>query len=205
MRSTLEGRWAVFFDYLSIKWVYEPNRYPVSDESGETRTTYLPDFWLPEHEVWVEVKGKATEQDLELLLLASNPYCGLPGSEVKHGPRIVMLGQVPKVDYGWMVWQHVLSWASSGNYGPGVITQLFSFERDKLFGGWSEVWSDPPVGVWHSDQKVNLAQGSLWNFDAYVNAEAWPQDAAHPEVVRAYQAARSAKFMPATQPNGSGK
>jgi len=26
-RSRLEARWAVFFDYMGIKWVYEPEGY----------------------------------------------------------------------------------------------------------------------------------------------------------------------------------
>lgn len=34
VRSTLEGRWAIFFDTLGLKWKYEPERV-----SG-----YLPDF-----------------------------------------------------------------------------------------------------------------------------------------------------------------
>lgn len=50
-RSRLEARWAVFFDVLGIKYEYEPEGYQL--ENGEC---YLPDFWLPEFQVFVEVK-----------------------------------------------------------------------------------------------------------------------------------------------------
>lgn len=52
-RSRLEARWAVFFDALQVKWEYEKEGFDL-DEAG----WYLPDFWLPELETWVEVKGK---------------------------------------------------------------------------------------------------------------------------------------------------
>lgn len=49
-RSRLEARYAVFFDALKIEFEYEPEGFHLS--SGD----YLPDFWLPQHELWVEVK-----------------------------------------------------------------------------------------------------------------------------------------------------
>ncbi len=50
-RSRLEARWAVFFDTLGVKWEYEGEGY---DLNG---TWYLPDFWLPEQECFIEIKG----------------------------------------------------------------------------------------------------------------------------------------------------
>lgn len=52
-RSRLEARWAVFFDALGIVWEYEKEGYYLGD--GEC---YLPDFWLPQLDMFVEVKGK---------------------------------------------------------------------------------------------------------------------------------------------------
>lgn len=49
-RSTLEFRWSVFFDCLKVKWLYEPQSFSVGG-SG-----YIPDFWLPEYESFVEIK-----------------------------------------------------------------------------------------------------------------------------------------------------
>lgn len=50
-RSRLEARWAVFFNALGIAWVYEPEGFQLSDG-----TRYLPDFWLPEFNLYVEIK-----------------------------------------------------------------------------------------------------------------------------------------------------
>jgi len=41
-RSKLEAKWAVFFDLMKIKWVYEPE--PFNCNSG---AQYTPDFFLP--------------------------------------------------------------------------------------------------------------------------------------------------------------
>lgn len=50
-RSRLEARWAVFFDMASIKYEYEPEGF-----TGADGTCYLPDFYLPYEDVYVEVK-----------------------------------------------------------------------------------------------------------------------------------------------------
>jgi hypothetical protein len=42
-RSRLEARWAVFFDFLGIRWVYEPEGFV-----GCYGMPYLPDFHLPD-------------------------------------------------------------------------------------------------------------------------------------------------------------
>jgi len=49
-RSRLEARWAVFFDQLAIKWQYEVEGFQLP--SG----WYLPDFYLPEQDCYVEIK-----------------------------------------------------------------------------------------------------------------------------------------------------
>jgi hypothetical protein len=51
-RSRIEARWAVFLDTLGLQWRYEWQGYDLGHG-----VYYLPDFWLPEAEFWVEVKG----------------------------------------------------------------------------------------------------------------------------------------------------
>lgn len=51
-RSRLEARWAVFFDALGIRYEYEREGYELP---GGVR--YLPDFWLPQQECFIEIKG----------------------------------------------------------------------------------------------------------------------------------------------------
>lgn len=49
--SRLEARWAVFFDRAGISYRYEPEGYELPN--GER---YLPDFFLPTLDAWVEIK-----------------------------------------------------------------------------------------------------------------------------------------------------
>ena len=58
-RSRLEARWAVFFDTLGIPYEYEKEGY---DLDG---VWYLPDFWLPRHEYWIEIKGERPTDEEE--------------------------------------------------------------------------------------------------------------------------------------------
>ncbi len=50
-RSRLEARWAVFYDHLGIKYEYEKEGYDLGGGIW-----YLPDFWLPIQNCFVEVK-----------------------------------------------------------------------------------------------------------------------------------------------------
>lgn len=54
-RSRLEARWAVFFDAAGIKYEYEPEGFEVN-LSEEEKIMYLPDFYLPDFDVYAEVK-----------------------------------------------------------------------------------------------------------------------------------------------------
>lgn len=77
-RSRLEARWAVFFEAEGIEWEYEKEGFSLP--SGP----YLPDFWLPQVNMWAEVKGReftAREIHLcsELAFLSGNPCLLLQG------------------------------------------------------------------------------------------------------------------------------
>jgi hypothetical protein len=56
-RSRLEARWAVFFDALGIAWQYEVQGYKITNLNEDREWWYLPDFFLPVTQTWVEVKG----------------------------------------------------------------------------------------------------------------------------------------------------
>ncbi len=58
-RSRLEARWAVFFEHLGIPYEYEKEGYNL----GGLR--YLPDFWLPKQDCWIEIKGKDPTREEE--------------------------------------------------------------------------------------------------------------------------------------------
>jgi hypothetical protein len=57
-RSRLEARWAVFFDTLGIRYEYEKEGYDLGEYG-----MYLPDFWLPENNIFIEIKGKMPTED----------------------------------------------------------------------------------------------------------------------------------------------
>ena len=62
-RSRTEARWAVFFNTLGVRWVYEMEGFDLP--SGN----YLPDFWLPDQSCWFEVKGEhPTERETSLAM-----------------------------------------------------------------------------------------------------------------------------------------
>lgn len=87
-RSRLEARWAVFFDALGLRWEYEPETF---ETWGGGR--YLPDFRLPDHNCWVEVKGEMTVEALAKIVDAVDYGGSLPG--ISEGGRVILLGDVP--------------------------------------------------------------------------------------------------------------
>ena len=80
-RSRLEARWAVFFDALDIPWEYEPEGFELGNG-----IRYLPDFWLPAQECWVEIKPRgqlyyhrqsdllAEQTKQKVLYISGNPW-----------------------------------------------------------------------------------------------------------------------------------
>ncbi len=84
-RSRLEARWAVFFDAMGIEYQYELEGFDLGDGGY-----YLPDFWLPKWNSWVEVKPvlPTPEQAIKLTHFCLNTdqsnthtcfICGQPG------------------------------------------------------------------------------------------------------------------------------
>ncbi len=57
-RSRLEARWAVFMDALGVRWEYEPEGFDLGGAGW-----YLPDFYLPDQDIYVEIKPDRKYQD----------------------------------------------------------------------------------------------------------------------------------------------
>lgn len=74
-RSRLEARWAVAFDWCWLDAEYEKEGFVVKNKP------YLPDFWLPELEMYVEVKPTyPTEEEINLirgLRDLTNKWCAI--------------------------------------------------------------------------------------------------------------------------------
>lgn len=65
-RSRLEARWAIVFDQLGIRWEYEPEAFQI--DHYESSFGYLPDFYIPELDCFVEVKGHLTDTEYVRLM-----------------------------------------------------------------------------------------------------------------------------------------
>jgi len=50
-----EQEFARFLDYYRIRWVYEPVSFPIAWESDRVAEMFTPDFYLPEHDLYVEL------------------------------------------------------------------------------------------------------------------------------------------------------
>ena len=57
MRSGYEVMYALILEKENIEWEYEPKRFKLCDG-----LRYTPDFYLPEKDIWVDVKGQITEK-----------------------------------------------------------------------------------------------------------------------------------------------
>lgn len=66
-RSRAEARWAVFFDNIGMRYIFEPEGYELSDG-----TKYLPDFYLPDSDSFFEVKGIMNEKDMHKIEMLIN-------------------------------------------------------------------------------------------------------------------------------------
>jgi hypothetical protein len=199
-RSRLEARWAVFFDALGIRWEYEPEGYELPN--GEW---YLPDFWLPAIEVWLEVKGdfrvgwakwrlfhEAINEperaddwgwfvryvEVDTVDLGNRI---IPLAEPDRGlthiatPRTFLIGQVPWPDETFMDHGIML--------GPGSPHSGWAWCRCRSCG---------EIDIAH------VAFESFMHCGAQSAERSGPQahriDALAPEILAAYAAARSARF-----------
>ena len=83
-RSKLEARVAMFLDLGKIPWTYEPERL-----GNEKEEEYNPDFYLPETDDWIEVKGKRPGYEQEIL--KASRFVTLDGP-IK---RLIIISEIP--------------------------------------------------------------------------------------------------------------
>lgn len=87
-RSKLEARWAAYLDLLQVNWDYEPSHYQIGPS-----LFYLPDFYLPDLGVWLEVKG-APFMDAASMAKVAGAVAGpmrIPMREAPYSPIENML------------------------------------------------------------------------------------------------------------------
>lgn len=125
-RSRLEARWAVYFDRLGVAYEYEPEGFLLP-----SRIAYLPDFYLPETESYVEIKSKHS-MDIELAKGNMEELCTATG---KYG--LLCMGDPMDNDihlYGDICYEncHGLLWEEAEFiFGAEILDDLFY--RHKAF------------------------------------------------------------------------
>jgi hypothetical protein len=187
-RSRLEARWAVFFDVLNIQWEYEKEGYELDG------VRYLPDFWLPRQQMWVEVKGYwPTPEDLKKfkrLFYAS-----------RH--TTVMAFDIPTVttEYDWPRYPRLL-----GGAEPAPMPALWRWQD--MSGGDGDIvpvydtfsfWTCCPIcgylDVSHCGNNDTLRCGCMpTNGELAAKYEAARWNELTPCILAAYDAARAARF-----------
>lgn len=88
-RSKLEARWSVIFDLMGVEWQYEHQLFQV--QIGKKMIKYLPDFYLPELDCWIEIKGKHPTTEEFLKIYAVSLSVGRPA--------YIFSGSIPRTPY----------------------------------------------------------------------------------------------------------
>lgn len=166
-RSRLEARWAVFFDMLELEWEYEAEGFIL-----ENGTRYLPDFWLPKLNTFVEIKPKtenygAWPKDVKAFDLA-NLF-----QKSGDSREIVILCGTP---------------------GPVELYEDTSSYYGFVQGDYSYVWCECPdcgsLGIQFDGRSARNKHTS--DCHAMTGDKGYNRDS--PRLLGAYAAARSARF-----------
>ena len=187
-RSRLEARWAVFFDSLGINYEYEKEGYDLgfNDITNET-VYYLPDFYLPEYNYWVEIKSTKGLNDEELVKLEKFSLKLTNNSNL--GTLIVLIGEPY---FGKYIAESVLRGSMWGIcpltekldlYIPGSWPGEETIDCNECKSRCS-LYRNPSGG---KNKNGRYHGGICFSKKPFSIFE-------HPDIIKAYQAARSARF-----------
>lgn len=135
-RSRLEARWAVFFDALNIPYEYEKQGYDLGQDGP-----YLPDFWLPGHKLWMEVKGEEPTEDEHAKSAAL--------ARMTEWPVVIVSGQIGgqfcEVANCWLAsYQAHVHYGSPGLYARHNLPRVYREDVESsslvIGGDWSNSW-----------------------------------------------------------------
>ena len=157
-RSRLEARWAVFFDTMGIRYEYEAEGY---DLDG---VWYLPDFWLPEQDCFVEIKPfNRSPKNLKCELLSK-----------KLDKSVVLVAGTPH----------------KGGYK--AILYCSDEQHERFFQTFSKWFGGLPIGQKTQETlnlvDVNFLTGTILDYRFLPPAEI------HNKILNAYNAASMARF-----------
>ena len=197
-RSRLEARWAVFFDHLGLRWQFEPEGFDLTERG---LGYYLPDFFLPDLDYWIEVKPETFDDEAAYeklayvtqatksqgLVVAGEPYINVELGSFRHDGNAC--------DKWWTVAAFVDDYLGKEFAGRSDGPYLFCVCPlcDKIgihFDGRGErICSDESCGNKRTREEAFALElwGSLYHGDKAYSGD-------HPKIVAAAEAARSARF-----------
>ena len=180
-RSRLEARWAVFFDAFGIKYQYETEGFEVNG------WRYLPDFYLPEYEVYVEVKPSA-----EKLMEEAEKLAWMVDFNGPCAKGLLILGQIPnpeKISYDVIPAFSLAKWNGEGIVGEDVFFvdgTLFIREAPYCYASAPDF---PNITDLVSED-LTVYEGLLREYDGYL----WRIVPRLGQMKHAYRKARQARF-----------
>ena len=190
-RSRLEARWAVFFDAMRILWKYEDQGYEKEVEyDGKIKTyRYLPDFFLPDPwgdgGMFVEVKGDKHALQKNWWDNAQMHDWGgiLPNFANSVGKRkgLLLLSDIPEASTHKIYFHPVLQ------HNKGLVKSYAFFNG----AGLSVIDGSPLAELLNIAPEYNLDTSED---DWVIDTKQVPTDRYYDHVVKAYAAARSARF-----------
>lgn len=169
-RSRLEARWAVFFDAMDVEYEYEPEGFDLGDG-----IYYLPDFYLPDQKYYVEVKGNMTETDKKKIEKFVNGLFDEDGHTDFGRYSFVVLGNIPP-----------------GNYD--VASYVYD-RYGRNWGAYTVVYDFPYLPcVCPKCGRFGFAWDGCGDRVCYDCETKEERTYDHPRILRAYDAARQARF-----------
>ena len=200
-RSRLEARWAVFFDAMHIEYKYEPEGFV-----GWMGVKYLPDFYLPEEKVYVEVKGYDDQLEKDWEKIA----CAVDFQSTPVSKGLILLGEIPnpeKVGWGsvpifsYLYWDEGVT-SSYAAFSTNDEKRLDKFRRSQIVFGLDAIMRSVFCGIRYGDEfssafgqmPDNLTTKERWvNVDSLIARD-------YSRLKNAFKAARSARFEHGERP-----
>jgi len=178
-RSRLEARWYVFFEVLGVQAEYEEQGFTVPGRSANTRTYYLPDFYLPQHGLYYEVKPSHPEQvDLDGVTRWED-FAHEVVTAWDHSRTVMSVGEIPNAD----------AVDQSGPPRPEKHYEAGIY----MLGFTVLAWCACPTGK-HFDVQVDGRGGNIPCGCERIIDERRYQTGDDPRILAAYRAARAARF-----------
>lgn len=186
-RSRLEARWAVFFDSLGVPYEYEKEGFNLGEAGW-----YLPDFWLPEQNCWVEIKPDTS------CLCGDSPFAHL-GRRVNDDVLVFCGGQfapfeeVIESDLTGKYFRPTGEYKGSYGYLYGHVPDPSMPCGADSIVGWAECADCIRAGAKLS--YVGIPFASAWAHSHFESSHLdWDSLYDTPRLRVAYTAARSARF-----------